>query len=100
MLKKRFFCTQIAFGIIPLLLGRSASREMRQTFSSLSKLGGTTNLIQFLFGHVKKVLLRVWRIFVNLTILDGFFVITRLKIVAANLRKMEKTRLDERYIYD
>ena len=40
---------------------------MRQTFSCLSKLGGTTNLIQFLFGHVKKVFLRVWWIYVNLT---------------------------------
>ena len=36
-----------------LLLGGSASRGMRQTFSCLSKLGGTTNLIRFLFDHVK-----------------------------------------------
>ena len=33
--------------------GCSASRGMRQTFSCLSKLVGTTNLIRFLFGHVK-----------------------------------------------
>ena len=35
------------------LLGFSASRLMRQIFSRLSKLGGTTNLIRLLFGHVK-----------------------------------------------
>ena len=36
-----------------ILLGCSASRGLRQTFSCLSKLGGTTNLIRPLFGHVK-----------------------------------------------
>ena len=36
---------------------------------------------------------------VNLTILAGFFAITRSKIIAATFRKMEKTRLDELYIY-
>ena len=70
------------------LLGCSDSPGMRQTFSCLSKLGGTTNLIRFLFGHVKEVSLSVWWIFVNLTILHGFFIITRLKIAAANFRKM------------
>ena len=35
------------------LLGCSASRGMRQTFAGLSKLGGTTNLMRLLFGHVK-----------------------------------------------
>ena len=35
------------------LLGCSASRGRRQTFSCLSKLGGTTNLIRLLFGPVK-----------------------------------------------
>ena len=35
------------------ILGCSASRGMRQTFSCLSKLGRTTNLIRLLFGHVK-----------------------------------------------
>ena len=35
------------------ILGCFASRGMRQTFSCLSKLGGTTNLTRFLFGHIK-----------------------------------------------
>ena len=68
---------------------------MRQAFSCLSKLGGTTNLIRFLFGHVKEVFLRVWWIFVNLTILDGFFLITRLKFIAAIFRSVEKMPLDD-----
>ena len=38
---------------INILLGCSVSRGMQQTFSCLSKLGGTTNLIRLLFGHVK-----------------------------------------------
>ena len=38
---------------IPFLLGCSASRGMKQTFSCLSKLGGTTNLTRFLFAHFK-----------------------------------------------
>ena len=37
---------------IAIILGRFASREMRQTFSRLSKLEGKTNLIRLLFGHV------------------------------------------------
>ena len=72
------------------LRGCFPSRGMRQTFSYLSKLGGTTHLYGSSFITLSKYFLRVWWIFVNLTILDGFFVITRLKIVAANLRKMEK----------
>ena len=35
------------------LLVCSASRGMRRTFSCLTKLGGTTNLIRLLFGNVK-----------------------------------------------
>ena len=35
-----------------LILGCSGSRGMRQTFSCLSKLGGTTNLMRLFFGHV------------------------------------------------
>ena len=35
------------------ILGCSDSRGMRQTFSCLSKLGGTNNLIRLLFGRVK-----------------------------------------------
>ena len=46
------------------------------------------------------ILLRKNReLYVNLTILAGFFAITRLKIIAATFRNMEKTRLDELYIY-
>ena len=54
---------------------------MRQTFSRLSKLGGTTT--------------SVWRIFVNLPVLATFFVIIRLKIVAVNSVKIEMMRPDE-----
>ena len=36
---------------------------------------------------------------VNLTILASFFAITQSKIIAATFRNMEKTRLDELYIY-
>ena len=81
-----------------VILGCSTSRGMRQTFSSLSKLGGTTSFNGYVFSLVtlsKYYLLMVWRIFVNLTILAIFFLITRPKIVAANFRKMEKMRLDE-----
>ena len=39
-------------------------------------------------------------VYVNLTILAGFFAITQLKITAVTLRKMEKARLDELYIYE
>ena len=77
------------------LLGCSASRGMRQTFSCLSNLGGATNLIRQLFGHVKQVFLRSWRTLVILTILDGFFVITPLIIIAATFRRVEKMPLDE-----
>ena len=38
-------------------------------------------------------------LYVNLTILAGFFAITRLKAIAEKFRMMEKTRLDEFYIY-
>ena len=38
------------------------------------------------------------KIYVILTILAGFFAITRLKIIAATFRNMEKTRLNELYI--
>ena len=83
------------FGHVNALLGCSASRGLRQAFSCLSKLGGMTNLIWLLFGHIKLVFLRVWWIFVNLTYLDGFLVIPRPKIVAADFRKVEKMRLNE-----
>ena len=39
------------------------------------------------------------KLYVNLTILAGFFAITRSKIIASTFRKMEKTRIDEFYIY-
>ena len=38
-------------------------------------------------------------LYVNLTILAGFYVITRPKIIAETFQKMEKTRLDEFHIY-
>ena len=41
------------FNVEFILLGCSASRGVRQTFSRSSKLGGATNLIRQLFGHVK-----------------------------------------------
>ena len=48
------FLRFILFGsVLDGVLGCSASRGMRQTFSCLSKLEGTTNLIRLLFGHVK-----------------------------------------------
>ena len=37
-------------------------------------------------------------LYVNLTILGGFFAITRLRIIAATFRNVEKTRLNELYI--
>ena len=46
-----FLCVLQISGLNPL--GDSVSRGIRQTFSCLSKLGGTTYLIRFLFGHVK-----------------------------------------------
>ena len=39
------------------------------------------------------------KLYVNLTILAGFFAITQSKIIALTFRKMEKMRLDELYIY-
>ena len=52
------FCLEfLNYSVLCLLVtglqGCSASRGMKQTFSCLSKLGGTTNLIRLLFGHVK-----------------------------------------------
>ena len=38
-------------------------------------------------------------LYVNWTILAGFYVITRPKIIAATFQKMEKTRLNELDIY-
>ena len=68
---------------------------MRQTFSCFSKLGGTTNFNTVPFWPSSVSILTVVHIFINLTILGGFFVITRLIMVAANIRKMKKMRFDE-----
>ena len=51
-LQKSSLGIRLEFQLV-LLLECSASRGMRQTFSCLSKLEGTTNLTRFLFGHVK-----------------------------------------------
>ena len=53
----KIYIMKISNGGLFVLLGCSGSRGMRQTFSCLSKLGGTTNLLRL----------------INLTILDSFF---------------------------
>ena len=70
---------------------------MSQTFSCLNKLGGTTNLKQFLFGHVKGkwVFLSKGSVdFCKFDNLECFFVITHLKIIAVIFQRVEKMRLD------
>ena len=68
---------------------------MRQTFSCLSKLGGTTNF-KYDLSLVILVLLRSQTVNTHKCDYDSFlFLIIGLKIVVAKIQKMEKMRLDE-----
>ena len=57
------------------------------------------NLKMKITVHIQYFLKKNRELYVNLTILAGFFTIAQSKLIRATFRNMEKTRLDELFIY-